>query len=570
MKDIVNKGQVLAQLIYAFYGIAIIAGIFFDNNGFDSFALATLFFWGVTLCILIAIRLSDLRHSFAYNALYIMSVCVFAVLLQLCFTSIFIVFIVFAILWLSVITFLDKRCFHFTIFIQTCCVVFLLIIPREYSGLADFNITSLIFSLVGFMLADMVGNIIINMLIHLDEETHEHEQSLDDMLEIVETKNHEARSLTKAKSDFLSTMSHELRTPLNAVIGFDEMILRTTDDSEIVGYAKDIKNAGQMMLSLVNDILDLSKIESDRMVLLDIDFDLNSVVNDVVNMIEPKMQEKNLKFIVNVDPELSGVYRGDDVRIKQILVNLLNNAAKYTLKGSVALSITGKKNNETADIRVSVKDTGIGIKDEDLAKLNEKFVRIEEEKNRNIEGTGLGISIVNSFLLLMNSNLCVESKYGEGSEFYFTLTLPISTKNLPGGTEKVAKDEEQTFKAEDMEVLIVDDTLVNLRVARALLRKNKVNVDTADSGAKAIEMAKEKKYDVIFLDRMMPEMDGLETLKNMKAIENFINADTPVVALTADAVGNAKEAYISNGFDDYIAKPIVPAELERILRQYYR
>ena len=157
MKDIVNKGQVLAQLIYAFYGIAIIAGIFFDNNGFDSFALATLFFWGVTLCILIAIRLSDLRHSFAYNSLYIMSVCVFAVLLQLCFTSIFIVFIVFAILWLSVITFLDKRCFHFTIFVQTCCVVFLLIIPREYSGLADFNITSLIFSLVGFLLADMVG-----------------------------------------------------------------------------------------------------------------------------------------------------------------------------------------------------------------------------------------------------------------------------------------------------------------------------------------------------------------------------------------------------------------------------
>lgn len=567
MKDIINKGRMLSLVVYAFYGVAIIAGIFMDKGGVDSFSIATIFYWVVTFGILMGMRISELRHSFAYNVMYTLSLSIFAVSLQLTFTSIFIVFIIFAITWLSVITFLDKMCFHITIIVQALCVVFLVAIPRQYSGLADFNITSLLFSFVGFIVADLVGNIIIDMLLSLDEETVEKERSLDDMLEIVETKNREARKLTDAKTNFLSNMSHELRTPLNAVIGFDEMILRSTDDPEIVEYAKDIKASGSMMLSLVNDILDLSKIESNKMTIVPMDFDIEDMIKDISNMIEPKMRDKKLEFILDFSPEVKGCYRGDDVRLKQVLVNILSNAAKYTREGSVTFTISGSRDDKEGTLHFSVKDTGIGIKPEDLSKLNRKFVRIDEEKNRNIEGTGLGISIVSSFLKLMGSTLCVDSVYGEGSDFYFDITLPVVSAIKKSEDDKSITHE--VFVADDMDVLVVDDTAVNLRVIKALLRRNKINVDTADSGKEAIEKASVKKYDVIFLDRMMPEMDGIETLHNMKAIENFVNATTPVVALTADAVGDARKNYMEFGFDDYIAKPIVAAELENILRRFH-
>lgn len=567
MKDIINKGRMLSLVVYAFYGVAIIAGIFMDKGGVDSFSIATIFYWVVTFGILMGMRISELRHSFAYNVMYTLSLSIFAISLQLTFTSIFIVFIVFAITWLSVITFLDKMCFHITIIVQALCVVFLVAIPRQYSGLADFNITSLVFSFVGFIVADLVGNIIIDMLLTLDEETVEKERSLDDMLEIVETKNREARKLTDAKTNFLSNMSHELRTPLNAVIGFDEMILRSTDDPEIVEYAKDIKASGSMMLSLVNDILDLSKIESNKMTIVPVDFDIEDMIKDISNMIEPKMRDKKLEFILNFSPEVKGCYRGDDVRLKQVLVNILSNAAKYTREGSVTFTISGSRDDKEGTLHFSVKDTGIGIKPEDLSKLNRKFVRIDEEKNRNIEGTGLGISIVSNFLMLMGSTLCVDSVYGEGSDFYFDITLPVVSTIAKSAVD--TKITHEIFVAEDMDVLVVDDTAVNLRVIKALLKRNKINVDTADSGKEAIEKASARKYDVIFLDRMMPEMDGVETLHNMKAIENFVNATTPVVALTADAVGDARKNYLELGFDDYIAKPIVAAELENILRRFH-
>ena len=570
MTDIVKKGQVLSIVVYALYGIAVIAGVSLDKGGYDSFAVATVFFWIVTLVTMILIRITTLRHSFAYKALYIMSVCTFAVLMQLCFTSIFVVFILFAILWLTVITFLDKKCFRFTIFVQACCMLFLVLLPREYSGLADFNITSWLFSCVGFLVADWVGNIIIGILIDANEENQEHDRSLDDLLDIVELKHQEAIQATMAKSNFLSNMSHELRTPLNAVIGLDEMILRETNDEGIYEYARDIKASGNMMLSLVNDILDLSKIESNKMTLVPIDFDMKDVVKDIVNMIGPKMKSKGLEFKLDTEPSLMACYHGDDVRLKQILVNLLNNAAKYTQEGSVTFSISGIRGKENSTLHFSVKDTGMGIKEEDLSKLNKKFVRIDEEKNRNIEGTGLGITIVNGFLNLMNSELHVDSKYGEGSDFYFDVTLTNADSVETKAEEKVEEKSNNVFVAEDMEILVVDDTLINLKVISSLLKRNKVKVDTADSGELAIEKAISKKYDIIFLDKMMPVMDGVETLHKMKAIDNFANMDTPIIALTADAVEGARQAYIDLGFDDYLAKPIEPAKLEDILRTYRR
>lgn len=570
MTDIVKKGQTLSIVVYALYGIALIAGVVLDKSGWDSFASAAVFFWSVTLITMIAIRISNLRHSSAYKMLYVLSVSVFAISMQLCFTSIFVVFIIYAILWLTVITFLDRMCFRFTIFVQACCILFLVLIPREYSGLADFNITSWLFSCLGFLMADWVGNIIIGILIQSNEESLEHDRSLDDLLEIVEFKHQEAIQATMAKSNFLSNMSHELRTPLNAVIGLDEMILREVQEQEIYEYARDIKASGDMMLSLVNDILDLSKIESGKMTLVPIDFNMKDVVKGIVNMIGPKMKAKGLEFKMNIDPSLLAGYHGDDVRLKQILVNLLNNAAKYTQEGSVVFTISGTRGDENSQLHFSVKDTGMGIKEEDLSKLNKKFVRIDEEKNRNIEGTGLGITIVNGFLNLMNSELHVDSKYGEGSDFYFDVTLPsvvlVENKTDKAGGEKA----EDVFMAEDMEILVVDDTVINLKVITSLLKRNKVKVDTAESGAQAIEKAVLKKYDVIFLDKMMPVMDGIETLHKMKEIENFINADTPVVALTADAVEGAQQAYIDMGFDDYLAKPIEPVKLENTLKRYWR
>ena len=570
MTDIIKKGQVLSIIVYALYGIGAILGVCLDKGGWDSFAAAMVFFWAVTLVTLTAIRMSTLRHSFAYKALYILSVCVFAISMQLCFTSIFVVFIIDAILWLTVITFLDKRSFRFTIFVQACCILFLVLIPREYSGLQDFNITSWLFSCIGFLVADWVGNIIIGILIEYDEETQEHDRSLDDLLEIVELKHQDAVQATAAKSNFLSNMSHELRTPLNAVIGLDEMILRETQDVGIYEYARDIKASGNMMLSLVNDILDLSKIESNKMTLVTVDFDMKDIVKDIVNMISPKMKEKGLEFNVEADPSLLAGYRGSDVRLKQILVNILNNAAKYTPEGSVTFSISGTRGKAESKLHFSVKDTGMGIKEEDLSKLNKQFVRIDEERNRNIEGTGLGITIVNGLLNLMNSELHVESKYGEGSNFYFDITLPNvdSVENKDGNA--ASRINEEVFIDKDMEILVVDDNSVNLKVISSLLKRNEVKVDTAESGEEAIEKAVSKKYDIIFLDKMMPVMDGVETLGKMKQIENFVNADTPIIALTADATDGARQIYIGLGFDDYLMKPIEPIKLENTLKKYRR
>ena len=570
MIDIVKKGQVLSIIVYFLYGLGSIFGVILDKGGWDSFSAATIFFWAVTFIAMLAIRMSEFRNSVAFKALYILSACVFAVSMQLCFTSVFVVFIVFAILWLTVITFLDKMCFHITILIQAACMMFLVLIPREYSGLTDFNFTSWLFSCVGFLMADWVGKIIIGILIEYDEEKQEHDRSLDDMLEIVELKHLEAVKATMSKSNFLSNMSHELRTPLNAVIGLDEMILRENHDENIYKYARDIKTSGTMMLSLVNDILDLSKIESNKMTLVPIDFDMNDVVKDIVNMIEPKMKAKGLEFKLDLEPSLMACYHGDDVRLKQILVNLLNNAAKYTKEGSVVLNISGKREAENSRLHFSVKDTGMGIKEEDLSKLNKKFVRINEKENRNIEGTGLGITIVNGFLYLMNSELHVDSKYGEGSDFYFDITLPNAEDIKKEDKNSKKNAENSIFVAEDMQILVVDDVLINRTVMAALLKQNKVNVDLAESGKQAIEMASSKKYDIIFLDRMMPEMDGIETLGKMKEIVDFVNADTPVIALTADAVEGAQKTYIELGFDDYLAKPIEPNKLEDTIKKYRR
>ena len=408
------------------------------------------------------------------------------------------------------------------------------------------------------------------MLENITKEREERE-SLIDMSE-------RAVAASEAKSAFLSNMSHEIRTPINAVLGMNEMILRECEDDSIISYSQNIKSAGNSLLALINDILDFSKIESGKMEIIPVDYDFVSLLNDLVNMIKMRIEAKGLELILNIDPDIPRSLYGDEVRVKQIITNILTNAAKYTDKGSVTLSVTYDKRlkvNDCLILMVSVKDTGIGIKKEDLPKLFGEFERVDQKRNRNIEGTGLGMSITKNLLSMMGSTLDVESEYGKGSEFSFKIVQTVR-KWDPIGDYKVAI---KSFSAEKNKyvpkftaslahILVVDDTFVNLMVFKGLLTKTEVKIDTADNGRRAIELAQEKKYDIIFLDHMMPDKDGIETLKEIRAKASGPNVDTPAICLTANAVSGAKEFYMEAGFNDYLTKPIDSERLEEMIYHY--
>ena len=377
-----------------------------------------------------------------------------------------------------------------------------------------------------------------------------------------------------AKSRFLAQMSHEIRTPINAVLGMNEMILRETEDEDILSYAESIDSAGNTLLSLINSILDFSKIEDGKMEIIPVRYDTASFINDLVHSIMQRADAKGLAFILNVDEALPCALIGDDVRFSQIIMNLLTNAVKYTDRGSVALSIRLKdKTDEKAGIFVSVKDTGIGIRKEDKEKMFESFGRLDEVKNHSIEGTGLGMSIVTSLLGMMDSKLQLESVYGEGSEFSFVVYQQIADETPIGDyemrlKESVRKKEMDTLlNAPSARVLVVDDNEMNLKVAQNLLKLCQIKPDTAASGEETIEQMRQKHYDIVFLDHMMPGMDGMETLVRLKEQE-LIPDDTAMIALTANAVLGAKEGYLDAGFKDYLSKPIEVKELVHKLREY--
>lgn len=376
-----------------------------------------------------------------------------------------------------------------------------------------------------------------------------------------------------AKSEFLAKMSHEIRTPINAVIGMDEMILRDGRDDTIRSYAVDIKSAAEALLSTINDILDLSKVESGKMELVPVDYDVSSLLHDVSNMIGFRAREKNLEMILDFDENLPSRLSGDDVRMRQIMVNLLTNAVKYTEKGSVIFSVSGKREGDQCLLHVSVKDTGIGVREEDQAKLFEQYTRLDQEKNRHIEGTGLGMNITVQLLLLMGSELKVKSKYGEGSEFYFDVRQPIVNETPIGKLEnrisehaKKADQHGVTFIAPKARVLLVDDNSMNRKVARSLLRDTQIRIDEAAGGYECIECVKQQHYDLILLDHMMPDLDGIETLHRMREADMYKCKGTPVVALTANMVAGAKEMYEREGFDSFLGKPIRPERLEELLK----
>ena len=401
-------------------------------------------------------------------------------------------------------------------------------------------------------------------------ERTKQEQQLEMDLEV-------AKKASEAKSSFLSNMSHEIRTPINAVLGMNEMILRENNDPQINEYAQNVKSAGNSLLGIVNDILDFSKIEAGKMDILNVEYHLSSMVNDLLNMISVKADDKGLEVIVNVDEKTPDKLFGDEVRIKQCVTNILTNAVKYTEKGSVTLNVGFRKAEEDDNIylKFQVIDTGIGIKEEDLSKLFSPFERIEEIRNRTIEGTGLGMSIVKKLLALMDTKLVVKSEYGKGSDFSFEVKQKIVSAEEIGDFKekyklylKSLKKYHESFTAPDAEILVVDDTAINLTVVKGLLKSTKLKVDTAESGKETLSKVTKKKYDCIFIDHRMPEMDGLETLAAMKELEGNLNTDTPCIALTANAGSGARDEYIAAGFDDYLSKPVDGKVLERMLMEY--
>ena len=385
-----------------------------------------------------------------------------------------------------------------------------------------------------------------------------------------------ANSANNAKSAFLSNMSHEIRTPINAVLGMDEMILRESSEDQILKYAANIKSSGNTLLSLINDILDFSKIEAGKMDIIPVEYDLSSVINDLVNMIKPRADEKNLELIIDIDESIPGELYGDEIRIKQIITNILTNAVKYTKEGSITLVISYTVIGEDRiKVYISVKDTGIGIRKEDLSKLYEAFQRVDEERNRTVEGTGLGLNITRKLVQLMGGNLEVQSEYGKGSEFSFEIEQRVKKWNPIGNyLEEYRKANElqnsykEKFKAPNAVVLVVDDTPINITVFEGLLKRTLVQIDEATSGIECLEKTRQKKYDIIFLDHRMPGMDGIDTLKALKAEKDNPNNNTPAISLTANAVSGAREQYMEAGFDDYLTKPILSEKLEELMINY--
>ncbi len=392
----------------------------------------------------------------------------------------------------------------------------------------------------------------------------------------VENEKLEAQRANKMQEEFLANMSHEIRTPLNAIIGLNEMIMKETSESHIKEYSSDIKGASKALLGLINDILDFSRIEAGKVDITPVKYWTAFLLTDSYNLIAAKAEEKGIEVKVEADARTPEQLYGDETRVRQIITNLLTNAVKYTNEGTITLKLHWRKNSiETALIRISVADTGIGISEEDQQKLFHSFQRVDEKKNRNIEGTGLGLVICKQLVELMGGRIWMKSVLGEGSEFFVEFPQMIVSEHgmgefTPRATqiEDAIAEQAATFTAPEAKVLVVDDVETNLKVMKNLLKDTYIRLETATSGQECLELTETNAYDVIFLDHRMPEMDGVETLHHMRERVDDINQETPVIMLTANVVAGARENYLSEGFTDYITKPIRQAELKQMLLDY--
>jgi len=394
----------------------------------------------------------------------------------------------------------------------------------------------------------------------------------------VEKERQHAIAASESKAKFLANMSHEIRTPINVVIGMNEMILRENKDESISEYADNIKSASNLLLSLINDILDFSKMEAGKLQIVENDYSLSTLLQDVILGADIRAKQKQLELKLDIDETMPSVLRGDDIRIRQVLNNLLSNAIKYTEKGNIRFTAKSIKKENEFFLLFSVKDTGIGISKEDMTKLFDSFQRLEMSKNRYIQGTGLGLNIAKQLVDSMHGTIEVESEHGIGSTFTIRIPQTVIDETAMGkpGQKKTeratstepASSSQAPFTAPNAKILAVDDNRMNLLVLKGLLKRSQVQLDTASGGNECLQLAKDKKYDLILMDHMMPDPDGIATLHMLHADTTNINRDTPVIVLTANALEGMRDQYLAEGFSDYLSKPLEVQKLESLLEQY--
>jgi len=561
-------GRIISLTIYFVEGlIAVIGGLLNDNLP-RMLVLFYLAFWLITL--LLFKELSRRRKIRTYSFPYLLNG--FAIMGNLIIGYIFgdayINLLFFAFYLLASIFFLNRMVMLQTILLEMLIYAMYYILPYEIAGTEIRNIWMVVLTLLG---SGWIGFNLINFFVDQQRKNADSTRSMDDLIRVIEAKCDEARAAIDSKVTFMSNISHEVRIPINSIMGMNEMILRNTDDEKIIEYAKHISTESNELLSLINDILDFSKIENGKFKIIPQKFEFSSIIDKIISENSQNADDKGLNFSVTCNPDIPEYIYADDVRIKQIITNLVTNAIKYTDTGTVNLNFDYEPSSgRNIKLKITVSDTGRGINTEFIPKMFDAYDKIRDTKDNKAEGNGIGLAITKRITEMMNGSIHVESKYGNGS--IFTVMLPavsLLDEKIGDYRERLKKKKasrskyHESFTAPNARVLFVDDNAVNLKISKLLLSETKMHIDTAVSGAEAIDYVKKDAYDVIFIDHMMPVMDGVETLARMKY--DGLVKNVPVIALTANAVSGARDMYLDYGFADYLPKPIDSKLLEQML-----
>ncbi|SFA83737.1 Signal transduction histidine kinase [Acetitomaculum ruminis DSM 5522] len=569
MDDLLYFGRVMTKIIYAIEGVCLVAvGALLPNvQSTQSVALFVLF---ILSCL--SLRLAR-RKNVPFLLVTLMEIIyfdIFGIITSLMLGNLYLIFLLIMIQWMESVLYGSTKVCNCMVIIHTIIILAFSFwnldkFEQEYWSIACF----IAFSTV--VLAAWISGNVVKIINFNTKKYTEQETGLNDIINVLEAKCDDAKESINSKSRFLSNMSHEMRTLINTIMGMNEMILRENEDLQITEYAQNIENSGEIMLSLINDVLDYSKIESGEMEINSSQYTMTSMLNKILSIILPKTKEVDLDFNLEVTADMPDCLMGDEARLTQILINILNISVRWTEMGSISLKVGYERTDqENLMLEIRISDTGKGIKPEDLEYLFDSFIKLDKEKNNVMEGSGLGLTITKCLVEAMDGKIEVNSQYQKGTEFIITIPQGITDIKPIGDIKKIldnnfAKREEyaESFRAPDVKVLVVDDSKVNLKVVSLLLKNTEVKITEALSGEEAIQKLKEDEFDLVLLDHMMPEMDGVETLKIIR--DNNIADKTPVIALTANAVARAREIYIAKGFCDYLSKPVGGKDLESAL-----